>query len=204
MKHETRLTRFHLCLAIAAALFIGVTPSANCQTEAQIPHIKFSDVLITTAIENFARLANLNYLIDPKLFAPPGGSNLHGIPEPSLTLDWTNISANDALARILKENGLVMVQDKFTTVALITGSNHVAKVVDADLLVSTNSAGQTTGAPISRLRFVGVTLDQALKSLIEAGHFNGALDSKIATDTGTAPHKINIFSLASVSWEECR
>ena len=128
------LNRCQIFLAVTLAMLLGVIATAKCRTEAGIIHIKFSDVPITTAIDNLARMANLNYFIDPKLFAPPGGSNPNGITEPKLTIDWTNMTAQNSLAAILKEHGLVMVQDKFTTVTLITGTNHIANVMDTSLL----------------------------------------------------------------------
>ena len=193
MKTNTIYSK-HLAMVVAA-LFLALPPAAKCQSANVIPLIQFNNVPITAAIQNLARQANLNYIIDPKL---SGLSNdVHGnvIREPDVTFTWTNMSASDALSRLLKEHNRVMVQDKFTTVTLITGTNHVAHAVDASLLVSTNAA-----VPV--FRFDMVPLDQALKSLIEHDHLNVALDPKITTDADPPRHKLNVLSLASISWGE--
>ena len=194
------LTRCHLFLAMTAVLFLGATPTAICQTEENIPRIKFNDMPITTAIEHFARRLNLNYMIDPKLFTPPGGSNPRGIPEPSLSIDWTNMTATDALTVILKAYGLIMVQDKVTTVTLITDTNHVAHVVDASLLVSTNTAAHLTNGLIPVIHFWDVPLDAALKNLIAQGQIRVVVDPNLAA-AGWSRRQLHIF-LASVNWGE--
>lgn len=196
------LNHFYFFCVIASAMFLGVAPTANCQPTDIIPQIKFTDVHITLAIENFSRLSSLNCMIDPKLFSPPGGSNPNGIPEPKLTLKWTNITADAALARILKENNLVMVQDKFTTVTLITGTNHVAHVVDASLLVSTNTAAYLTNGLIPEIHFWNVPLDAALKNLIAQGRTRVVLDPKVSTEAGLDRHKLNFPLMGSISWGE--
>ncbi len=193
------LTRFWPSLALVATLFVGTT-AANCQTQGDTPHIKMTDVPIAIAIDNLTRLSNHNYIIDQTLFAPPYGSNQKGMVEPKLTFDWTNVVAEYALDRVLKENGLVMVQDKFTTVALITSTNHVANVVDWSLLVSTNTTAGITNGLIPQVRFMDVPLELALKNLVEQDHLNVVVDPKIATDAGKSLHKLNILSVASVSW----
>lgn len=184
---------------MAAALIFGATTTANCQTEENIPHIKMNDVHITTAIENFARMANLNYMVDPKLFAPPGGSNPNGIPEPSLSIDWTNMTAKDALAMVLKAFGRVMVQDKFTTVAFITSTNHIKKPVDVSLLAGTNAA-----ALVAMIYFADVPLDAALGNIIQRGALPVTLDAKVSDYVDPADSTINKFHNAppvSLRWQ---
>ncbi len=166
--------------------------------------INFSNVPVSTAIKNLARMAQLNFLFDPKLFAPPGGSNKNGMREASLTLTWTNISAADALARVLRENNLIMVRDKFSTVALISGTNHVANVVDASLLVSTNPVAQVANGVIPRFRFSCVPMDVALKQLIEIDHLDVVLDPKVSDYVDPDDQTANQFHSApmvSLVWE---
>ncbi len=188
--------------ALVMVMLLLGPPSARCQTEGIIPLIKLNDVPITAAIDTFARMAKFNYIVDPKLYAPPGGSNPQGMTEPKPNIDWTNISATNALIRILKENGLVMVPDKFTTITLITGTHHVANVVDASLLVSTNATAAMTNGATTPLHFWGVTLDAALKQLIELGGFNAVLDPKVHTEAGWDHHQLKIPMVASVKWGE--
>ena len=201
------LNRLYISLLITTVLLLGATVTGHCQTDENIAHIniKMSDVHITWAIENLAHLANLNYMIDPELFKPSGGSNSNGIPETSLSIDWTNLTVKAALAGVLKAFGLVMVQDQFTTVTLITGTNHVAKVVDASLLVGTNAAALVTNGTIPVVRFEMVPLDQALKSLIEQEHLNVELDPKVSDyvdSTNPMAVKFHNAPLVSLRWEK--
>jgi hypothetical protein len=196
------LNRCQIFLAVTLAMLLGVIATAKCRTEAGIIHIKFSDVPITTAIDNLARMANLNYFIDPKLFAPPGGSNPNGITEPKLTIDWTNMTAQNSLAAILKEHGLVMVQDKFTTVTLITGTNHIANVMDTSLLDgNTNNAAQLKNGPVPVFRFEMVPLDVALNNLIAYNHLNVVLDPKVSDYVDSSDFKFHNAPYVSIRWQ---
>ena len=192
---KTTSIRFQLGTFFAATLFLGAAWTANSQP------VQMSGVPITTAIESLARLSGVNFIIDPKLFAPTGASSGNAVSEPTVTFSWTNTSASSALARLLKEHGLVMVQDKFTTVTLITGTNHVANVVDASLLDSTNATTQTTNAPVPVFQFQDVPLDEALKNLIEHDHLNVVLDGKVSTYVDPADQSFHITPTVSLRWE---
>jgi hypothetical protein len=193
------LTCFPLYLVVAAAMFLGAT-TINCQSVDSTPTIHFSNVPITTAIESLARLSNLNYKIDPKLFDLPGSSTTKGIPEPIVTFVETNVTAEYALTQLLKEHGLVMVQNKFTAITLITSTNHVANVVDASLLVSTNTTAQMTSSPIPVIQFFDVPLDEVLKRLIEQGHINAVLDPKVSDYADPSDNKLHPTPAVSLRW----
>jgi len=195
---------FPLAATFAVALFIGVTTTANGQatnTTPLIPEIHLKDVPITTTIDAFAREAGINYLIDPKLF------QLFQKQEPSVTVTWTNISIKDALARLLKEHGLVMVEDKFTTIARIASTNSVLNVVDASLLGSdTNNAASLTNGLIPMIRFQDVPLDVALQSLIDHDKINVVVDPKVSEHDDLHDYGIISFTVAhptmiSIRWE---
>jgi hypothetical protein len=183
----TRINSF-LTLTFAFAIFLGVTLMANGQSTNMIPLINLQDIGIGNAIECLARQAGINFIIDPKLF-PKG--------EPKITIAWTNISANDALSRLLKENSLVLVENKVTTVAIITDTKHVSNVVDENLLGSDTSL---TNNFIPLIHFHDVRLDEALKGLIEQGHIKVMLDPKVASDVDSSRPTLNILSMVSVSW----
>jgi type II secretory pathway component GspD/PulD (secretin) len=85
-----------------------------------IPQIKFSDVPITTAIENLARLANINYMLDPKIGYGLPDANGQVKVEPVLSIRWENITAENALMALLENYGLQMTHDKHTGIARIT------------------------------------------------------------------------------------
>ena len=66
-----------------------------------IPLIQFQDVPLTTAIENLARQANINYLLDPKINYGQPEANGQIKAEPNLSIRWENITAEHALDRLV-------------------------------------------------------------------------------------------------------
>jgi type II secretory pathway component GspD/PulD (secretin) len=85
-----------------------------------IPRIQFNDVPIRTAIENLARLANINYMLDPKIGYGQPDANGQIKPEPTLSIRWENITAENALLALLDNYGLQLIRDKNTGIARIT------------------------------------------------------------------------------------
>jgi type II secretory pathway component GspD/PulD (secretin) len=85
-----------------------------------IPLIQFSDVPLTTAIENLARQAGLNYMLDPKIaYGQPDASGQIKA-EPTLSIRWENITAENALLALLDNYGLQMINDQKTGIGRIT------------------------------------------------------------------------------------
>jgi type II secretory pathway component GspD/PulD (secretin) len=85
-----------------------------------IPQIKFSDVPITTAIENLARLAGINYMLDPKIGYGLADANGQIKVEPTLSIRWENITAENALLALLDNYNLQLIHDKKTGIDRIT------------------------------------------------------------------------------------
>ncbi len=183
-------------LAPAALMLSLCLPWAvRGQSADNIPVIQFQDVPITTAIANLARMANINYLVDPKLFTAPEGTPR---PEPTLTLRWENQTASIAFARVLVENHLCASKDTFTTVMFITRPPVVVHPVDATLL------GRDTNGVIPSIKFSDVPLGEALKSMINNAHLSVQLDPHV---TGEAPpeppdFKMEMPPTVSVSWHD--
>jgi type II secretory pathway component GspD/PulD (secretin) len=94
--------------------------SANTNAAAGIPLIQFSDVPLTTAIENLARQANINYLLDPKIGYGQPDQNGQIKTEPTLSIRWENITAENALIALLDNYGLQLVQDIHTGIYRIS------------------------------------------------------------------------------------
>ncbi len=95
-------------------------------TNADIPLIQFSDVPLTTAVENLARQAGINYMLDPKInFGQPDASG-QVKTEPVLSIRWENITAENALLALLDNYGLQMIHDKGTGIARITMKDPAA------------------------------------------------------------------------------
>ncbi len=93
---------------------------------AGIPLIQFADVPITTAIENLARQAGINYMLDPKIGYGLPDANGQVKIEPTLSIRWENISAENALLALLDNYGLQLARDKKTDIARIAPKDPLA------------------------------------------------------------------------------
>ena len=100
----------------------SASPAANAPAApvASIPLIQFQDVPLTTAIENLARQAGINYLLDPKIGFGQPDQNGQVKAEPTLSIRWENVTAEQALRALLDNYGLQMIEDKNTHIARIT------------------------------------------------------------------------------------
>jgi hypothetical protein len=190
---KTNRIKFCLATTFAVFVFLGVTTMADGQSTDKIPSIEMHDIFLTDAVKIFARQSGINFIIDPKLFS-------NG--EPKVTIIWTNMTAMEALTGLLKEKGLVLIEDKFTTITRITNTNQVANVVDASLLGSdpNNAASPPNGSNLT-VRFDETPLDVALKNLIEHDHINVILDPKISGYVDPADNKFHTPPTVSIRWE---
>jgi type II secretory pathway component GspD/PulD (secretin) len=91
-----------------------------------IPLIQFQDVPLTTAIENLARQANINYLLDPKISYGQPDATGQVKAEPNLSIRWENITAQNALIALLDNYGLQLVADVKTKIYRITTKDPTA------------------------------------------------------------------------------
>ena len=114
--------------SVAAAASTNESASVTSSNEtasastapASIPLIQFQDVPITTAIENLARQAGINYLLDPKIGYGQPDANGQVKAEPTISIRWENITAAQALLELLDNYGLQLVEDHKTQIAHIT------------------------------------------------------------------------------------
>jgi type II secretory pathway component GspD/PulD (secretin) len=91
-----------------------------------IPLIQFSDTAITVAIESLARRAGINYVLDPKIGYGQADAAGQVRVEPTLSIRWENITAENALLALLDNYGLQLVRDKKTTIDRITLKDPLA------------------------------------------------------------------------------
>ena len=90
------------------------------QPGAVIPLIVMDDVPLTDAIKNLARQAGLNYMLDPKIgFGQPGPDG-KVTAQPSVSIRWENITAEQALNALLNNYSLQLIDDPKTHIARIT------------------------------------------------------------------------------------
>jgi type II secretory pathway component GspD/PulD (secretin) len=88
--------------------------------------IQFQDVPLTTAIENLARLAGINYLLDPQISYGQADQSGKIKTEPTISVRWENITARQALMAVLDNYGLQLVEDPKTQIARITAKDPTA------------------------------------------------------------------------------
>ena len=166
-----------------------------------IPLIQMRDVPITTLIETLARRADINYMIDPKLF-PSSDSKGHPIPEPLMTFTLRNITAREVLTRMLNVRNLVLLEDPVTRVARITRINHPTPVVDASLLgMDTNNPVPPAIEIIPLIQFSDVPLDTALENLIRQSQAEVMLDPRITGASHPPDSRFVPAPMVSIRWE---
>lgn len=98
----------------------------NAPTVASIPLIEFQDVPLTVAIENLARQAGINYLLDPKIGYGQPDQNGQIKVEPTLSIRWENVTAEQALLALLNNYDLQLVEDTQTKIGRITTKDPLA------------------------------------------------------------------------------
>ena len=108
---------------------------------ATIPLIQFQDVPITTAIENLARQAGINYLIDPRIGYGQPDQNGQIKPEPTLSIRWENVTAEQALMALLDNYSLQLIEDHRSQIARIAAKDPAALPSLATRVVQLKYAG---------------------------------------------------------------
>lgn len=124
---------------------IATNASVDAASDASptIPLIQFQDVPLTTAIENLARQANINYLLDPKISYGQPEANGQVKPEPNLSIRWENITAEHALVALLDNYGLQLVANVDTKIYRITIKDPAALPPLTTQVVQLKYAGTT-------------------------------------------------------------
>ena len=100
--------------------------SSPAQPGAVIPLIVMDDVPLTDAIRNLARQAGINYLLDPKIGFGQLGPDGKPAPQPSVSIRWENITAEQALNALLDNYTLQRVDDSKTKITRITTKDPAA------------------------------------------------------------------------------
>lgn len=100
--------------------------AADTNVAPTIPLIQFQDVPLTVAIENLARQANINYLLDPKIGYGQPDANGQVKAEPTLSIRWENVTAEQALLALLNNYDLQLVRDPKTGIGRVTMKDPLA------------------------------------------------------------------------------
>jgi len=82
--------------------------------------IVIDDTPLLDAIRNLARTAGINLMIDPRVNYGQPGADGKIIPQPSVSIRWEKITAEQALLALLNNYGLQAVQDPKVQITRIT------------------------------------------------------------------------------------
>jgi len=102
------------------------TPVAAPTADAVIPLIQFQDVPLTTAIDNLARQAGINYILDPKVGYGQPDERGQIKTQPNISIRWENLTAAQALNALITTYGLQIVEDPKTKIARVTVKDPAA------------------------------------------------------------------------------
>lgn len=166
------LIRVELVFGLMAILCCAV-PLGNAATnESAIPVVKFEGVDLITAIDNLARQADVNYLIDPRVGwkNPPDPDSK---PVPRISITWTNLTPRQALKGLLAYYGMHTVDIGGTGISKITLTNLTSKPVDQQWLQ------RGTNPIIPLVQFSSVPLDTVLESLCRQAELTLILDREL-------------------------
>ena len=128
------------------------TDTNSAPTAASIPLIEFQDVPLTVAIENLARQAGINYLLDPKIGYGQPDQNGQIKVEPTLSIRWENVTAEQALLALLNNYDLQLVKDPQTKIGRISMKDPsappalVTRVVQLKYASTSNMLGSVQAA----------------------------------------------------------
>jgi type II secretory pathway component GspD/PulD (secretin) len=110
--------------APAAEAPAAVPEAAPAETtspaSAVIPLIVIDDTPLLDAIRNLARQAGINLMIDPKVAYGQADQTGKPTPQPSVSIRWENITAEQALNALLNNYGLQAVADPKVKITRVT------------------------------------------------------------------------------------
>jgi type II secretory pathway component GspD/PulD (secretin) len=91
-----------------------------------IPLIVIDDTPLLDAIRNLARQAGINLMIDPKVAYGQVGPDGKAAPQPTVSIRWENITAEQAFNALLSNYGLQAVDDPKVKITRVTVKDPAA------------------------------------------------------------------------------
>src|SRR5258706_1797114 len=181
MNNTPIVLRIFISLAAAGGLLgsraaQSSEPPENSATNI-IPQIIMDGVPLREAIRNLARQMGINFLLDPQITGSPGTVDNYIVPEPSVSFRWSNLSASEALRRVLKANHLKLVENPATTIArIVPVEQAVAPLTAEQVGTHTNAAN----AVIPLIVMDTVPLPDAIRNLARQLQLNTTLDPALS------------------------
>ena len=112
--------------ATAAEAPAAASANSAAQPGTVIPLIVMDDVPLIDAVRNLARQAGINYMLDPKIGFGQAGPDGKTTAQPSVSIRWENITAEQALTAMLNNYALQLVEDPKSKIARITTKDPAA------------------------------------------------------------------------------
>ncbi|HEX5219479.1 MAG TPA: secretin N-terminal domain-containing protein, partial [Verrucomicrobiae bacterium] len=115
--------------------------------------IQFQDVPLTTAIDNLARQAGINYILDPKVGY--GQPDERGVikTQPNISIRWENLTASQALNALINTYGLPLVDDPKTKIYRVTIKDPAAAEPLETRIIQLKYAAPTNVVPAIQTTF---------------------------------------------------
>lgn len=159
-------------LLLTSLLLAGWLP-ANGQADAKadVAMIVIEGAPFTDVIRNLATQVGQNYILDPRVTGQP------------VSIRWESVTAEQALNRLLKEQGCMMVQNPATTVARIVGTNLNVKPVPAEQIFG--DTNKVTGL----ITFSHAPMEMVIRNLARQAGLEVELDPKLTGPTQNAEGK---------------
>jgi hypothetical protein len=193
--HKARLgfIAFLAAAAIGSQVARSQAPPHNMES---IALIEMERVPLTDAIKNLARQTGRNYILDPRLSGPWVGADGKSVREPSVTVRWENVTAEQALGRLLKEHGLTAVANPATSIARIAFTNQAVKPLPA------SQVGTGTNTVIPLIVMDSAPLADAIKNLARQAHLDLSLDPALPVPSaGPVTRTVSQWEV-SLRWEK--
>src|SRR5262249_47993654 len=114
---STNVTVDATATAAPATETLEVTKPAAVTNSPVIPLIVMDESPLTDAVKNLARQAGINSMLDPKIAYGQPDATGKPPPQPSVSIRWENITAEQALLALLNNYGLQLVDDPKTKIS---------------------------------------------------------------------------------------
>jgi hypothetical protein len=149
-------------------------PATNLDYSATnlIPLIVFEDVPLTVGMENLARQAGINYLLDPRMGYGWWDRYGHLVAEPRVTLRWEKMTAEHAFLALCANYGFAVVREPSSGFAFIRISGHNVHFVNSDFYQN-----DTNMIPV--MEFQDEPLSAVLKNLAKQAHMKCILSARV-------------------------
>jgi type II secretory pathway component GspD/PulD (secretin) len=210
---------------IAAASSTASTPATNSPVASSessaagelLDLIEYvNDAKLTAVIQNLARRAGLNYVLDPKIgFGQPGPNGIP-VPEPTVNVRWEKVTAEQALLALLNNFNLQIIQDPKTKIARITAKDPaapdplVSKIIQLKYASPSNILGNVQVVLGSRSRVVADIRTSQLvvlateKEMADVDRLVEKLDTQtrqVLIEARLLETLINPSSLKGINWQ---